>query len=270
MCSDVNECDLNTNNCHWNATCHNNVGSYTCSCNEDTFGDGFVCTDVNGTDSHNGNNPLVFGDPHFVFNSVDNERICFNYDGDLEHPMLLVADPVSGLYITGILQRAGKAKAFREIQILTPNGISASVTKSHITVIKGGKILLTKDSNELHAKEELYEDDLYISRHPRTRDWDIRIGGDIHLHVINKHHLTLSYTKLDGLSDRTKGVVGFFAQKEYKVVNRHGNSGQLYIRNTFVDVEWSQLARFPCWKIHQDTVSEFLGTSNLMLHGFLQ
>lgn len=187
MCSDVNECDLNTNNCHWNATCHNNVGSYTCSCNEDTFGDGFVCTDVNGTDSHNGNNPLVFGDPHFVFNSVDNERICFNYDGDLEHPMLLVADPVSGLYITGILQRAGKAKAFREIQILTPNGISASVTKSHITVIKGGKILLTKDSNELHAKEELYEDDLYISRHPRTRDWDIRIGGDIHLHVINKH-----------------------------------------------------------------------------------
>ena len=63
-------------------------------------------------------------------------------------------------------------------------------------------------------------------------------------------------------------TLGSYILGEY-IFSLESINTQIY-RNTFVDVEWSQLARFPCWKIHQDTVSEFLGTSNLMLHGFLQ
>ncbi len=54
-CVDVNECTLNTDGCHANATCANTVGGYTCQCNGGYTGNGFTCTNVNectaGTDN---------------------------------------------------------------------------------------------------------------------------------------------------------------------------------------------------------------------------
>ena len=41
---DVDECDLDTDVCHANATCNNTIGSYTCDCNIGYTGDGFNCT----------------------------------------------------------------------------------------------------------------------------------------------------------------------------------------------------------------------------------
>ena len=41
---DVDECDLDTDDCHVNATCNNTFGSYTCECNIGYTGDGFNCT----------------------------------------------------------------------------------------------------------------------------------------------------------------------------------------------------------------------------------
>ena len=38
--TDVNECDINADDCHHNATCLNTDGSYTCSCNPGYTGDG--------------------------------------------------------------------------------------------------------------------------------------------------------------------------------------------------------------------------------------
>ena len=40
----MNECLQETdNNCHADATCHNNEGSYTCECNSGFTGDGIEC-----------------------------------------------------------------------------------------------------------------------------------------------------------------------------------------------------------------------------------
>ena len=41
--SDVNECRLEIDNCHRNATCMNTYGSFSCSCDADFFGDGVTC-----------------------------------------------------------------------------------------------------------------------------------------------------------------------------------------------------------------------------------
>ena len=40
---DIDECSLNIDNCHSNATCTNTPGSFTCTCNPGYFGDGVTC-----------------------------------------------------------------------------------------------------------------------------------------------------------------------------------------------------------------------------------
>ena len=53
---DINEC-AQDNDCHNNATCINNSGSYDCECNSGFRGDGKVCT---GTSNIKCNNELLF------------------------------------------------------------------------------------------------------------------------------------------------------------------------------------------------------------------
>ena len=42
--SDVNECEDGIHNCHVNATCENNIGNFSCNCNNGFEGDGITCT----------------------------------------------------------------------------------------------------------------------------------------------------------------------------------------------------------------------------------
>ena len=41
--SDVNECNDGNHNCSANATCTNEMGSYTCDCKDGFSGDGYSC-----------------------------------------------------------------------------------------------------------------------------------------------------------------------------------------------------------------------------------
>jgi len=40
---DIDECARGLSNCHKNAVCKNTVGSFTCTCNMDSVGDGRTC-----------------------------------------------------------------------------------------------------------------------------------------------------------------------------------------------------------------------------------
>ena len=44
LTTDVDECAIGNHSCHDSAICHNNEGSYTCSCKSRYAGDGFFCT----------------------------------------------------------------------------------------------------------------------------------------------------------------------------------------------------------------------------------
>ena len=43
---DINECELDIDNCDQQATCTNTEGSYSCSCNTGWTGDGFTCEGI--------------------------------------------------------------------------------------------------------------------------------------------------------------------------------------------------------------------------------
>ena len=43
--AEVNECYLNTHDCHEYATCIDTIGAWTCECNSGFTGDGRTCTD---------------------------------------------------------------------------------------------------------------------------------------------------------------------------------------------------------------------------------
>ena len=40
---DIDECDVDTDNCDMNAVCDNTIGSFGCTCNPGYSGDGTVC-----------------------------------------------------------------------------------------------------------------------------------------------------------------------------------------------------------------------------------
>ncbi len=44
---DIDECDTGLHDCHMNATCNNTSGSYTCTCNNQLFGNGTHCNSMN-------------------------------------------------------------------------------------------------------------------------------------------------------------------------------------------------------------------------------
>ena len=44
MTTDINECEMETDNCNDNATCTDTIGSFNCTCNAGYDGDGFICT----------------------------------------------------------------------------------------------------------------------------------------------------------------------------------------------------------------------------------
>ena len=43
LLTDIDECHINTDDCHQNATCTNTVGSHTCACKPGFSGNGTDC-----------------------------------------------------------------------------------------------------------------------------------------------------------------------------------------------------------------------------------
>ena len=41
--ADIDECELDTDNCHVNATCTDTIGSFVCTCNSGLEGNGINC-----------------------------------------------------------------------------------------------------------------------------------------------------------------------------------------------------------------------------------
>ena len=48
LLTDINECDLEIDNCHINATCNDTIGSFECTCIAGFEGDGVNCTSKAG------------------------------------------------------------------------------------------------------------------------------------------------------------------------------------------------------------------------------
>ena len=46
QCSDIDECSVEVSPCDENATCHNNVGNFSCICHPGLTGDGQDCSEV--------------------------------------------------------------------------------------------------------------------------------------------------------------------------------------------------------------------------------
>ena len=121
------------------------------------------------------------GDPHFIFHHDDNEKICFNYNGNIEHPMLLIGDAVTGLYITGKLEKAGKGTVFKEITIMTPEGV----------VVVFGKHGVNEYKNEKNIKHTITDGfqshDLIIQNESGFNNWNVKVGNGIQLSIERRY-----------------------------------------------------------------------------------
>ncbi len=111
VCVDDNECagEGSGNNCDFNATCSNTVGSFTCQCNAGFVGDGFTCAcpagyHVNGSYCNDDNECVDEGNG----NNCNLNDTCVNIPGSFlcEGPLCTINGPV-GLPPVDALAGAG-------------------------------------------------------------------------------------------------------------------------------------------------------------------
>ena len=85
--------------------------------------------------------------------------------------MLLVGDDVTGFYITGKLEKAGRGSAFREITIMTPDGIVAVFDKNGIKEISGGLL------DAVDGSSEVITGDLEVRKVKGLKNsWKVKVG----------------------------------------------------------------------------------------------
>ena len=80
---DVDECTMNTDNCHEDAFCTNKIGSFNCTCNPGYEGNGTNCTDIDECtlDTHNCHDDATCKNTKGSFNCTCNS----GFDGNGTH-----------------------------------------------------------------------------------------------------------------------------------------------------------------------------------------
>ena len=98
--------------------------------------------------------------------------------------MLLVGDDVTGFYITGKLEKAGRGSAFREITIMTPDGIVAVFDKNGIKEISGGLL------DAVDVQSDFTTGDLEVRKVKGSKNsWKIIVGSGIEI-IIERRHVS--------------------------------------------------------------------------------
>ena len=97
--------------------------------------------------------------------------------------MLLVGDDETGFYITGKLEKAGRGSAFKEITIMTPEGIVAVFDKNGIEEISG--------SNKIDLSNDFKTRDLEVRKVKGSKNsWNINVGSGIEI-IIERRHVSI-------------------------------------------------------------------------------
>ena len=71
---DINECELETDNCHINADCTDTIGSFECTCNSGFEGDGVNCTST----SHSWKCHYYFSVYSFIIININSIQISMS------------------------------------------------------------------------------------------------------------------------------------------------------------------------------------------------
>ena len=103
--------------------------------------------------------------------------------------MLLVGDNVTGFYITGKLEKAGRGTAFIEITIMPPEGVVAVFDKSGIKQYKNRMITKYGKSGGVvdHGSDGFVSCDLEITKIVGNNNWNIKIGSGIEITIERRH-----------------------------------------------------------------------------------
>ena len=103
--------------------------------------------------------------------------------------MLLVGDDVTGFYITGKLEKAGRGTAFKEITIMTPEGVVAVFDKSGIKQYKNGMITKYEKSGGAvdQGSDGFVSGDLEVMKIVGNNNWNIKIGSGIEITIERRH-----------------------------------------------------------------------------------
>ena len=81
-CTDIDECEEETDECNDEGTCTNTIGSYECACNDGFFGDGYICEDSDEcAEGDEAMTVMNVTDPIYSVNECHADAFCMNSFG---------------------------------------------------------------------------------------------------------------------------------------------------------------------------------------------
>ena len=102
---------------------------------------------------------------------------------------MLVGDDITGFYITGELKKAGRRTAFKEITIMTPEGVVAVFDKSGIKQYKNRMITKYGKSGGVvdHGSDGFVSCDLEVTKIAGNNNWNIKTGWGLEITIERRH-----------------------------------------------------------------------------------
>jgi hypothetical protein len=210
----------------------------------------------------------VGGDPHFVIEGPNMERLCFDYTPTVDHDITLLSDPTSALSVTGTPSKRIDGKiVLTNIHFKSPGGAMLEFDHDGFKMPSDEDVISVKYGHIKYHDVTLYDN--WEGNHAKTR-LEIANGPSFIIkEKMNKGALTFHVIDSNGLSDECRGMIGGFFHSDSYFVKKSGEMNELGQQMGTVTIgdatvpavedHWHHLhAGEKCWIIEEEDIAALL------------
>lgn len=213
-----------------------------------------------------------FGDPHFMVVSEGQDPLCFDFNPTPGKDITLLIDPLSALSVTASAEERKEGKTFMsKIHFASPGGTRLEFNEKGVKLAGGAEAYKFKVRENGHVKygdiiivEHWSDDGLHDHTKIKIKDGPMFvIKGSV-----EKGSLSFAVSEPTGLSDKCRGIIGQWMQKNAYTVepagkkNKDGfeigivkSNGQ---RVHAISEQWHHTHEDNCWVVDESDILKLM------------
>jgi len=213
-----------------------------------------------------------FGDPHFMVVTEGQEPLCFDFNPIPGKDITLLIDPLSALSVTATAEERKEGKTFMsKIHFASPGGARLEFNEKGVKLAGGDDAYKFKVRENGHVKygdiiivEHWSDDGLHDHTKIKIKDGPMFvIKGSV-----EKGSLSFAVTEPAGLSNKCRGIIGQWMQKDAYTVEPAGkkNKDGLEIgivkshgeRVHAISEQWHHTHEDNCWVVDESDILKLM------------